>query len=199
MDTFTTIPTKADETLPPTNADGGGGTSGQCVVSKEDVTLPPTNADGGGGTSGQSILGEMPSTEVLHGLSDAPERRGSNGSLRPVLVIRLPSASFTTPDSAAASHVPLSPLSPATPTSAVLAAEEDTKRRRKVAKLTWMLGENVPAELAFGPRVRRRSSVTSALAFEGRPTRGRRVSAAATSSTISESVGSESDALLKGV
>ncbi|KAJ7622363.1 hypothetical protein FB45DRAFT_1032031 [Roridomyces roridus] len=54
MDTFTTIPTKADETLPPTNADGGGGTSGQCVVSKEDVTLPPTNADGGGGTSGQS-------------------------------------------------------------------------------------------------------------------------------------------------
>ncbi|KAJ7617839.1 hypothetical protein FB45DRAFT_1034079 [Roridomyces roridus] len=60
MDTFTTIPTKADETLPPTNADGGGGTSGQCVVSKEDVTLPPTNADGGGGTSGQ-----VPQEEVL--------------------------------------------------------------------------------------------------------------------------------------
>ncbi|KAJ7617271.1 hypothetical protein FB45DRAFT_1063767 [Roridomyces roridus] len=63
MDTFTTIPTKADETLPPTNADGGGGTSGQCVVSKEDVTLPPTNADGGGGTSGQALESGLPPPE----------------------------------------------------------------------------------------------------------------------------------------
>ncbi|KAJ7245930.1 hypothetical protein B0H12DRAFT_1073385 [Mycena haematopus] len=59
MDSFTaTIPTKQveDIVLPPVNEDGGGGTSGSCVVCKEDTSLPPTNEDGGGGTSGSCII-----------------------------------------------------------------------------------------------------------------------------------------------
>ncbi|KAJ6463559.1 hypothetical protein C8R45DRAFT_1107886 [Mycena sanguinolenta] len=58
MDSFTaTIPTKQEETvLPPVNEDGGGGSSGSCVVCKEDTSLPPMNEDGGGGSSGSCSL-----------------------------------------------------------------------------------------------------------------------------------------------
>ncbi|KAJ6514630.1 hypothetical protein DFH09DRAFT_1332984 [Mycena vulgaris] len=54
MDAFTkTVPTKSEEVvLPPTNEDGGTGSSGSCVVCKEDTTLPPMNEDGGTGSSG---------------------------------------------------------------------------------------------------------------------------------------------------
>ncbi|KAJ6496028.1 hypothetical protein C8R45DRAFT_1094297 [Mycena sanguinolenta] len=57
MDAFTaTIPTKQEDViLPPVNADGGGGSSGSCVVCKEDVSLPPMNEDGGGGSSSPHI------------------------------------------------------------------------------------------------------------------------------------------------
>ncbi|KAJ6465789.1 hypothetical protein C8R45DRAFT_1106828 [Mycena sanguinolenta] len=49
MDSFTaTIPTKQEDiVLPPVNEDGGGGSSGSCIVCKEDTSLPPMNEDGG--------------------------------------------------------------------------------------------------------------------------------------------------------
>ncbi|KAJ6573813.1 hypothetical protein DFH09DRAFT_1311901 [Mycena vulgaris] len=58
MDAFTkTVPTKSEEIiLPPTNEDGGTGSSGSCVVCKEDTTLPPMNEDGGTGSSGSCVI-----------------------------------------------------------------------------------------------------------------------------------------------
>ncbi|KAJ7102593.1 hypothetical protein B0H15DRAFT_943495 [Mycena belliarum] len=57
MDSFTIVPTKTEEVLlPPTNEDGGTGSSGGCVVCKEDTTLPPMNEDGGTGSSGSCVV-----------------------------------------------------------------------------------------------------------------------------------------------
>ncbi|KAJ6514628.1 hypothetical protein DFH09DRAFT_1332983 [Mycena vulgaris] len=52
-----TVPTKSEEVaLPPTNEDGGTGSSGSCVVCKEDTALPPMNEDGGTGSSGSCVI-----------------------------------------------------------------------------------------------------------------------------------------------
>ncbi|KAJ7102608.1 hypothetical protein B0H15DRAFT_815351 [Mycena belliarum] len=58
MDSFTnTVPTKTEEVVfPPTNEDGGTGSSGSCVVCKEDTSLPPMNEDGGTGSSGSCTI-----------------------------------------------------------------------------------------------------------------------------------------------
>ncbi|KAK7018453.1 hypothetical protein R3P38DRAFT_3200822 [Favolaschia claudopus] len=57
MDSFNPITAKVDDiVLPPTNEDGGTGSSGSCVVCKEDVSLPPANEDGGTGSSGSCVI-----------------------------------------------------------------------------------------------------------------------------------------------
>ncbi|KAJ6514289.1 hypothetical protein C8R47DRAFT_1206655 [Mycena vitilis] len=52
MDSFTATTSKVEDVvLPPTNEDGGNGSSGSCVVCKEDTSLPLINEDGGTGSS----------------------------------------------------------------------------------------------------------------------------------------------------
>ncbi|KAJ6514274.1 hypothetical protein C8R47DRAFT_1206643 [Mycena vitilis] len=52
MDSFTATTSKVEDlVLPPTNEDGGTGSSGSCVVCKEDTSLPLVNEDGGTGSS----------------------------------------------------------------------------------------------------------------------------------------------------
>ncbi|KAJ6572760.1 hypothetical protein DFH09DRAFT_1312541 [Mycena vulgaris] len=89
MDAFTkTVPTKSEEiVLPPTNEDGGTGSSGSCVVCKEDTALPPMNEDGGTGSSGSCTLYTNARTSLLYdvdaetsgpGQGNSPKHKGSN-------------------------------------------------------------------------------------------------------------------------
>ncbi|KAJ7032561.1 hypothetical protein C8F04DRAFT_1107224 [Mycena alexandri] len=120
----------------------------------------------------QSILGEIP---ILTDL--AAESSSSNGATtnlstcafgeppstaRPILFIQLSSTGTSNPNP---HH------SPASPTTPLLAnAQEDAARRRKMAKLSRTLGENIPPELVFSsgaPAIFRRPRRASSLSVFG--------------------------------
>ncbi|KAJ7110961.1 hypothetical protein C8R44DRAFT_742735 [Mycena epipterygia] len=116
----------------------------------------------------EALLGETPlfattndpssiPTSHYTASSANPSVRGPGAareSNRPVLFVRMPTG---TSIASGAHPSPLSPTSgislnsssPATPSAAVMAAEEETGRRRKVAKLSRTFGENVAPELVF--------------------------------------------------
>ncbi|KAJ7745054.1 hypothetical protein B0H16DRAFT_979765 [Mycena metata] len=123
----------------------------------------------------QSILGETPIlTEAVSSASGAQGLHRANSSpsatsrgSRPVLFVRLPPASLFT-GTISSPHSPTSSVALSSPATPTFGAQEETARRRTIAKLSRTLGENIPPELVFPGthtatvrRPRRASSLTT--------------------------------------
>ncbi|KAJ7440782.1 hypothetical protein B0H11DRAFT_1933421 [Mycena galericulata] len=124
----------------------------------------------------EAILGETPRAEIIHTSATSPlppsqpesatslaspspdssfggsrDARRPKGIPRPVLFIRLPSASYISNGmpSPLSSTSGISSNSPATPSTSFFEAEEFIARRHKMARISRTLGENIPAQLVF--------------------------------------------------
>jgi hypothetical protein len=84
-----------------------------------------------------------------------PARTRSQRDAQPPLLLRLNTVPLSPSDSRVQSSVPMSPLSantdiPPTPATPIELSRAET-RRRKMARVVRLLGENVPPELVFRP------------------------------------------------